>query len=59
MKSSIIKSTRKDKLVVVRSVENMMVLDLDDVLLVCPRDDKAIKDIVTDLSMKDKDSVYL
>lgn len=59
VKCSIIKSTSKDKLVVVRSVENMMVLDLDDVLLVCPRDDKAIKDIVTDLSMKDKDSVYL
>lgn len=59
VRNSVIRCSKKDKLVVVRSLENMMVLDLDDVLLVCPREDKAIKDIVTDLSMKDKDSVYL
>lgn len=52
--NSIIKTVRDDKLVVVRGFDNVMVIDTDDVLLVCHRDDKEIKDIVTDLSMADK-----
>jgi hypothetical protein len=39
---------------VARGFERMMVVDMPDVLLVCRRDDKTIKDIVTDLTMKDK-----
>jgi len=59
VKDSIIKESDDEKLVVVRGMENVMVVDMKDVLLVCPRTDKAIKDIVTDLSMKDKSQKYL
>ena len=39
-------------------VRQLDVFLVDDVLLVCPRSDKAIKDIVTDLAMKDKADRY-
>lgn len=58
VKGSIIQAKNPEKLVVVRGLENMMVVDMDDVLLICPRSDKAIKDIVTDLAMKDKADRY-
>lgn len=57
--NSIIKSDNPKKLVVVRGMDNVMVVDMKDVLLVCHREDKAIKDIVTDLVMKDKTETYL
>jgi len=56
---SIVKENNPEKLVVVRGMDNMMVVDMNDVLLVCKRDDKAIKDIVTDLAMNDKTQKYL
>ena len=56
---SVIDCSVKDKLVVVRGLKNMMVIDRDDVLLVCPRNDKAIKNVITDLSMKDNAKDYL
>ncbi|MCR5710786.1 MAG: mannose-1-phosphate guanylyltransferase [Bacteroidales bacterium] len=59
VKDSIIFSKNPGKLVVVRGVDNLMVADLDDVLLVCRRDDRAISDIVTDLTMLDKGDRYL
>lgn len=55
---SIIRENDPKKLVVVRGIDNMMVVDMDDVLLICPRSDKAIKDVVTDLAMKDKADKY-
>ncbi|MBR5019793.1 MAG: mannose-1-phosphate guanylyltransferase [Bacteroidales bacterium] len=48
-----------EKLVVARGFENLLVVDMDDVLLVCRRDDRTVKDIVTDLTMKDKIDKYL
>ena len=59
VKDSIVLCTNQQKLVVARSFENMMVVDMDDVLLVCRRDDKVVKDVVTDLTMKDKIDRYL
>lgn len=59
VKNSIIQTTSDKKLVVVRGFDNVMVVDMDDVLLVCPRDDRSIKDITTDLSMKDNAEDYL
>ncbi|MBP9992047.1 MAG: hypothetical protein KBS73_01220, partial [Bacteroidales bacterium] len=58
VKGSIIREENPDKLVVVRGLDNYVVIDVNDVLLVCPRSDKAIKDIVTDLAMKDKADRY-
>lgn len=54
--NSIIKTSKDQKLVVVRGFDDIMVLDLDDVLLVCHRNDQTVKDIVTDLSLRDKQS---
>ena len=59
VKGSIIHSYDPEKLVVVRGVENVMVIDLKDVLLVCSRDDRTIKDIFTDLTVVDKTDRYV
>ena len=59
VKDSIITSRNPGKLVVARGFDNMMVVDLKDVLLVCRRDDRTVADIVTDLTMKDKVDRYL
>jgi len=59
VKGSVILETDAEKMVVARGFERMMVVDMPDVLLVCRRDDKTIKDIVTDLTMKDKIDRYL
>ena len=59
VRGSIILCDDRRKLVVARSFENLMVIDLKDVLLVCRRDDKTVKDIVTDLTMRDKIDRYL
>ena len=56
---SVVLETNSGKMVVARGFENMMVVDMPDVLLVCRRDDRVIKDIVTDLTMKDKIDRYL
>jgi len=59
VEGSIILETNPEKLVVARGFEQMMVIDMPDVLLVCHRDDKTVKDIVTDLTVKDKIDRYL
>lgn len=57
--SSIVHCSDTGKLVVMRGFDNVLVVDMDDVLLICHRDDKSIKDIVTDLSMNDKIDKFL
>jgi len=52
-KDSIIVSNEKGKLVVVKGLQNYMVISTKDVLLVCPRDEKGFKEIFTDLAVKD------
>ena len=59
VRNSVILCNDAKKLVVARGFENLMVIDMPDVLLVCHRDDKTVKDIVTDLTMKDKIDRYL
>ena len=56
---SMVLSSNPEKLVVARGFENLMVVDMEDVLLVCRRDDRTVKDIVTDLTVKDKIDRYL
>ena len=56
---SILLSTHPEKLMVVRGLNDVMVIDLKDVLLVCHRDDRTVKDILTDLTVKDKIDKYL
>lgn len=50
-KNSILVTNEKDKLVVVKGLENYMVISTKDVLLVCPRGDKALKGILADLTI--------
>lgn len=39
------------KLVALRGLENFLVVDLDDVLLICPRDDERLKSFISQLAM--------
>ncbi len=51
---SMILEKNKEKLVVVKGLKDFMVIDTDDVLMVCPRDDAAIKEILVELTAQDK-----
>lgn len=48
---NIILSSNKDKLVAIRGLEDCIVIDTDDVLLICPRDDRQYKELVTGTGM--------
>lgn len=52
-KNCIIVSKEKGKLVVVKGLENYMVINTDDVLMVCPRDEVKFKEVITDLPLND------
>jgi mannose-1-phosphate guanylyltransferase len=54
-KGDLIISSGKKKLVAVSGLENYVVIDTDDVLLICPRDDKKIKEFTAGLGMPDFD----
>lgn len=51
--NSIIVSKEKNKLVVVKGLENYMVVNTDDVLMICPKDDSSFKNIITDLTVNE------
>ena len=47
----IILASDKEKLIAIRGMENFIVIDTDDVLLICPRDDKQYKELVNSTRM--------
>ena len=51
---SIIVCRNPKKLVIVKGLEDHMVVDSDNVLMVCPRQDDAVKEIMVDLTAADK-----
>ncbi len=51
VKNSIVVSSAPDKLMVIKGLENFIVINTPDVLLVCPRDEKQIKAITADLAI--------
>jgi mannose-1-phosphate guanylyltransferase len=53
VRGSIIVSNEDDKLVVVKGLENFMVINTDDVLLICPRDNVRFKNVITDLTVNE------
>ena len=53
-KGTLVREKITDKLVVVRGLEDFLVIDTDDVLMICPRNDKFVKDFVTDLTAREK-----
>lgn len=48
---TIVYSRRKDKLVAVRGLEDFIVIDTDDVLMICPRDEAKLKEFISELAM--------
>lgn len=50
-KNSIIVSKNPDRLVAICGLENFIVIDTEDVLLICPKDDKRYKDFVARTAM--------
>ena len=54
VRNSLIDEENTAKLIVVRGLDGYIVVDTPDVLMICPKDDRIVKDIVTDLSLKEK-----
>jgi mannose-1-phosphate guanylyltransferase len=48
---TIIFSSARDKLVAVKGLKDFMVVDMKDVLMICPRDEKSLADFLTELSL--------
>lgn len=48
---NIVYATRDDKLLALRGMENFIVIDTDDVLMICPRDEEKLKDFLSQLAM--------
>ena len=51
--SNIIGSSNPDKLMVVSSLDRFVVIDSEDVLMICPRDDRKIKEITSNIALPD------
>lgn len=52
-KGTIIYSTTGEKLIAVRGLEDYIVVDTDDILMICPRDEQKLKEFITELAMPD------
>jgi mannose-1-phosphate guanylyltransferase len=50
-KETLIISPEKKKLIAVNGLEDYIVIDTDDVLLICPKDDKRFKDFISGIAM--------
>lgn len=51
--NSIIISEEKEKLIVVKNLDNFMIINTDDVLMICPREEAVFKSIIADVPLKD------
>jgi len=52
-KDTLVYSTDRNKLVAVRGLDSYIVVDTDDVLLICPRDEQNTKEIIANVAMPD------
>ena len=50
-KNSLIISPEKKKLIAVNGLEDYIIIDTDDVLLICPKDDKKFKEFISHIAM--------
>lgn len=48
---NIVYTTREGKLLALRGMEDFIVIDTDDILMICPRDEKKLKDFLSQLAM--------
>ena len=44
-------STNKKKLIAIKGLENFMVVDTEDALIICPKDDKNFRDFISGIAM--------
>ena len=49
--NSMIYTTSTGKIVAIKGLENMLVVDSEDMLLICPRDEKEVKEIKSNIAM--------
>jgi mannose-1-phosphate guanylyltransferase len=52
---SVVITSDKKKLIILRGLKNYLVIDSDDVLMVCPNEDEPFKAIVKDVRVKKGD----
>ncbi len=48
---TIVYSGKKDKLIAIKGLDDFIVIDTDDVLMICPKDDKSFSDLNSELAM--------
>lgn len=58
LERSLVVSKEKDKLVVVKGLKDYLVVNTDDVLLICPLQDSSVKNVLTDLAIRN-DTKYV
>ena len=46
-------TTDKKKLIAIKGLENYLVIDTEDALVICPKDDKSFKDFISGIAMPD------
>jgi mannose-1-phosphate guanylyltransferase len=51
LKDTLVISPKKNKLVAVKGLEDYIIIDTEDVLLICPKDDKKFKDFISQIAM--------
>ncbi len=52
-KNTLVVSPKKKKLIAIKGLENYMVVDTEDVLVICPKDDKKFKEFISGIAMPD------
>lgn len=52
-KDTLIISQEKKKLIAIKGLENFMVIDTDDALVICPKDDKKFNEFISSIGMPD------
>ena len=50
-KDNIFYSSEENKLLAIRGLENFIVINTEDVLMICPRDEEKLKDFLSELAM--------
>lgn len=50
-RNTMVVSPEKKKLIAVKGLEDFMIIDTDDVLMICPKDDRKFKDFISAIAM--------
>lgn len=50
-RSTMVVSTQKDKMIAIKGLEDFMIIDTDDALVICPKDDRKFKEFISGIAM--------